>query len=158
MRLNTLFNLPGAKRSSKRVGRGVATGKGKTCGRGAKGQKSRAGVSINGFEGGQTSLIKRLPKRGFSVINRNKYYIINISQIINLIQTKKIENNAVIDHALLSRFNIIPKANCKIKLLSKDINNLGNVDLTNLNLKVNFDKYSLSAKENIIKLGIKLID
>ena len=74
MRLNELRDNPGATKSKKRVGRGPGSGKGKTAGRGIKGQKSRSGVAINGYEGGQMPLYQRLPKRGFNNINSKKYF------------------------------------------------------------------------------------
>ena len=80
MKLNTLFNVPGSKKPRKRVGRGIGSGTGKTCGRGVKGQKSRSGVAIK-TEGGQMPLIKRLPKRGFSCSKSVDYTAISISVI-----------------------------------------------------------------------------
>jgi large subunit ribosomal protein L15 len=78
MKLNELHDNPGANRTKKRVGRGPGSGKGKTAGRGIKGQKSRSGVSLNGYEGGQMPLYMRLPKRGFNKPNRKKFAVINL--------------------------------------------------------------------------------
>lgn len=79
MKLNEIKDNEGARKSRMRVGRGIGSGKGKTAGRGVKGQKSRTGVSINGFEGGQMPLFRRLPKRGFKSLNRKEYEVINLS-------------------------------------------------------------------------------
>ena len=84
MKLNELSDLQGAKKNRKRVGRGIGSGKGKTAGRGVKGQKSRSGVAIKGFEGGQMPLHRRLPKRGFTNIFRKEYEVINLVQLIKL--------------------------------------------------------------------------
>ena len=86
--LNTLNNI---KTKKIRVGRGIGSGKGKTSGRGVKGQKSRSGVAIKSFEGGQMPLYRRLPKRGFNPINKNDIAVINLGDIQNLIDSKKIK-------------------------------------------------------------------
>ena len=85
--LNTLINL---KKKKIRVGRGIGSGKGKTSGRGVKGQKSRSGVAIKSFEGGQMPLYRRLPKRGFNPLNKNNVAVINLGDLQNLIDNKKI--------------------------------------------------------------------
>ena len=85
MKLNELREKKGAFKKKKRVGRGPGSGVGKTCGRGLKGQKSRSGVSLNGFEGGQMPIYMRLPKRGFNVPNAKKYSVINISKCVGSI-------------------------------------------------------------------------
>jgi large subunit ribosomal protein L15 len=89
MKLNELFDLPGAKKRKKRVGRGIGSGKGKTSGRGVKGQKARAGVAINGFEGGQMPLIARLPKRGFNCPSSTTYIAVNFSILNRAFRSKK---------------------------------------------------------------------
>ncbi|CAM79424.1 50S ribosomal protein L15 [Orientia tsutsugamushi] len=162
MKLNTLFNLNGAKKCSKRIGRGIGSGKGKTCGRGAKGQKSRAKVA-RGFEGGQTPLIKRLPKRGFKSMNKRNYNIINIITILRLVKANKIEYGAVIDKLLLLKLKMLKKSINKIKLLWANPSSLvlSSEDislLTKLDLQFNLDEYSISARKNIIKLGMKVIN
>ena len=91
MRLNELRDNPGATKSKKRVGRGPGSGKGKTAGRGIKGQKSRSGVAINGYEGGQMPLYQRLPKRGFNNINSKKYAVINLGILQKFIDNGKID-------------------------------------------------------------------
>jgi len=88
MRLNELHDNPGATRKKKRVGRGPGSGKGKTAGRGIKGQKSRSGVALNGYEGGQMPLYMRLPKRGFNKPNRKSYAVINLGLIQSLLILK----------------------------------------------------------------------
>ena len=90
MKLNELKENKGAFKTKKRLGRGPGSGVGKTCGRGLKGQKSRSGVSINGFEGGQMPIYMRLPKRGFNVPNAKKYSVLNIGQLQDFIDRKKI--------------------------------------------------------------------
>ena len=95
--LNNLFDLRKKNFTKKRVGRGIGTGKGKTSGRGHKGQKSRSGVSLKGFEGGQTPIYRRLPKRGFTNIFKNKFNIINLFKIQSLIDKKIINLNEEIN-------------------------------------------------------------
>lgn len=111
-------NKPG-----KRVGRGIGSGKGKTCGRGGKGQTARSGVSLAGFEGGQTPLYRRLPKRGFNNPNKEQFKIVNLYQIDSLIQSGKLGANITLDDLIRIKF-YNPKAE-KIKLLGK-----GNVNKT----------------------------
>ena len=89
--MNTLNNNIKIKTSKKRLGRGIGSGKGKTSGRGVKGQKSRSGVSINGFEGGQMPLYRRLPKRGFNPVNKNKIAKINLDQLQKFLDIKRID-------------------------------------------------------------------
>ena len=89
MNLNELSDLPGATHNRKRVGRGIGSGKGKTAGRGVKGQKSRSGVAINGFEGGQMPLFRRLPKRGFTNIFAKDYNIVSVGRIQTAIDSRQ---------------------------------------------------------------------
>ena len=91
MKLNDLREMPGATKSRKRVGRGIGSGSGKTSGRGVKGQKSRSGVSINGFEGGQMPLYRRLPKRGFKNIFAKSFNIVSVGRIQAAIDAKKLD-------------------------------------------------------------------
>jgi len=116
MKLNTLFNLPGSVTNRKRVGRGIGSGLGKTCGRGEKGQKSRSGVSIK-TEGGQMPLIKRLPKRGFNSRNKTVYTPINLDLISFLIEEKKIDFNQEINKEILYNLGVIKNLNKLTKLL-----------------------------------------
>ena len=90
MRLNELSDNPGATKRKKRVGRGPGSGLGKTAGRGIKGQKSRSGVAINGYEGGQMPLYQRLPKRGFNKPNRKEFAVVNLGHIQKFIEAGKL--------------------------------------------------------------------
>ena len=119
MILNELKDNKGAFRTKKRLGRGPGSGVGKTCGRGLKGQKSRSGVSINGFEGGQMPIYMRLPKRGFNVPNPKKYSVLNIGQLQNFIDRKKISPDNEINEDLLSSSGIISRKFDGVRLLGK---------------------------------------
>ena len=107
MRLNELSDNPGAAKRKKRVGRGPGSGLGKTAGRGIKGQKSRSGVAINGYEGGQMPLYQRLPKRGFNKPNRKDYAVVNLGHIQKFIEAGKlgeeITENELVDSGLVRR-------------------------------------------------------
>ena len=128
-----------------RVGRGIGSGKGKTSGRGVKGQKSRSGVSIKSFEGGQMPLYRRLPKRGFNPVTRNKIAKINLDKIQTLINKKIIKSNEKINLDILKKEKIFGKRCLKFKILGKgDIN-------TKLDIDVDF--LSKKAKEKIEKAG-----
>ena len=107
--LNTLINFKKKKISKKRLGRGTGSGTGKTSGRGHKGQKSRSGVSLKGFEGGQMPLYRRLPKRGFTNIHKTNFNFINLVQIQNFIDKKKIDVKEEITEELLLKKKIIKK-------------------------------------------------
>jgi len=100
-----------------RVGRGIGSGKGKTSGRGVKGQKSRSGVAIKSFEGGQMPLYRRLPKRGFKSLNKSNIAILNLSKIQNMIDKKKNEIKNVLDLKILKEKNLINKKYLKLKIL-----------------------------------------
>jgi len=142
----TTLNTTNIIRTKKmRVGRGIGSGKGKTSGRGIKGQKSRSGVAIKSFEGGQMPLYRRLPKRGFNPISKTKIAKININRIQNLIDNKKINLNEVITLESLKKINIINKTYKKFKILASGELN------SKINLEVNFS--SNNAKEKIEKLG-----
>ena len=147
-----LNNLKKIKQKKLRVGRGIGSGKGKTCGRGVKGQKSRSGVAIKSFEGGQMPLYRRLPKRGFNIIPRKKIGALNLAEIQSFLQSKKIKSTDKIDLALLKKLNIVKKKYKKLKVLGK-----GEVK-EKLNLEVNF--LSSSAKSKLEKSGsnIKIIN
>ena len=149
MQLNTL-NLRVAKTKRKRRGRGIGSSKGKTCGRGHKGQKSRSGVAIKSFEGGQMPLYRRLPKRGFKKINKkNLIAIMSLSRIQEIIKKQSDFSKDKINLLNLQKLKLINKKYKKLKLL-------GSGDLTNkLNVEVN--SISKSAKEKIEKLGGKVI-
>ena len=149
MKLNELFDLPGSKRTRKRVGRGIGSGKGKTCGSGVKGQKARSGVAIKGFEGGQMPLIARLPKRGFNCPSSHSFSVINFTTLTELSAAKKITSGQKIDKETLVKAGIIKNVNLQVKLLSKG----------HLAEKFDFslDAYSQSAKDAIEKVGGKIL-
>ena len=100
-----------------RVGRGIGSGKGKTCGRGVKGQKSRSGVAIKSFEGGQMPLYRRLPKRGFNPISKDQIAILNLEKIQKFIDKKTIDTKDVLNSDLLKKLKIINKNSSKLKIL-----------------------------------------
>ena len=128
-----------------RVGRGIGSGKGKTSGRGVKGQKSRSGVAIKSFEGGQMPLYRRLPKRGFNPIDKIKIAKINLEKIQNFIDKKTINSNDTIDFKLLKKLKIINKNSQKLKILGTG----------EIKVKINIetDLISKSAKEKLEKVG-----
>src|SRR5512138_331807 len=101
MKLNEIRDNPGAHYRAKRLGRGIGSGKGKTCGRGGKGQTARTGVAINGFEGGQTPIYRRLPKRGFNNIHAQKMYELHFDKVNVAISAGLIKKGDVIDSELL---------------------------------------------------------
>ena len=141
------FNIKSHK-PKKRVGRGIGSGLGKTSGRGVKGQKSRSGVSIKSYEGGQMPLYRRLPKRGFnSLYKKEKNVAINLHSISKLIESKKIDSSKSID---LRKFLLKPKTLKKVK-----VKVLGTGDIK---VKVNImaDKFSKSAQAKIEKAGGKI--
>ena len=111
MKLNELRDNPGARHKFKRVGRGIGSGKGKTSGKGVKGQKAREGVSLNGFEGGQLPIYRRLPKRGFHNPFRKEYAPINLRSIEKAIVDGKLDAGAPITEALLSAAGLVRLAN-----------------------------------------------
>ncbi len=128
-----------------RVGRGIGSGKGKTSGRGVKGQKSRSGVAIKSFEGGQMPLYRRLPKRGFNPLKKEKIAILNLQKIQNLIDSKRINADTKIDLEILKKANIISKSYSKIKIL-------GTGEIKS-KINLNADYISKSAKEKLEKGG-----
>ena len=147
-----LNNLKKIKEKKIRVGRGIGSGKGKTSGRGVKGQKSRSGVAIKSFEGGQMPLYRRLPKRGFNSIHKKEIGLLNLSEIQSFIESKKIKPSDKIDLALLKKLNIVKKKYKKLKVL-------GNGDVKEkLDIEVNY--LSNSAKTKLEKSGsnIKIIN
>ena len=140
-----LNNRSKINKSKIRVGRGIGSGKGKTSGRGVKGQKSRSGVAIKSFEGGQMPLYRRLPKRGFHSINKDKVAILNLNKIQNLISNKKIIIGNKVNLETLKNAKIIKKTFNKLKILgSGEIKD--KVDLV-------VDYVSKSAKEKLEKAG-----
>ena len=145
MKLN---NLVKTNKKKIRPGRGIGSGKGKTGGRGIKGQKSRSGVAINAFEGGQTPLYRRLPKRGFKSLSKNDVATINLSSLQKFYDNKKLDFTTQIDLKMLIEKKIINKKKLRLKIL-------GDGNLKNkLNISTNF--VSKQAKEKIEKNGGKL--
>lgn len=117
MRLNELSDNPGATKARKRVGRGIGSGKGKTAGRGVKGQKSRSGVSINGFEGGQMPIHMRLPKRGFNKPNRLRFAELSIVNLERAIQAGKIKKGDKLDAEALVRAGVIRRSHDGVRII-----------------------------------------
>jgi len=118
MKLNELRNRDGATKSRKRVGRGIGSGLGKTGGRGVKGQKSRSGVSINGFEGGQMPLYRRLPKRGFKNIFAKDYNIVSLARIQTAIDAGKLDAKETVTAESLVKAGVIRRVKDGVRLLS----------------------------------------
>lgn len=107
MKLNELRDNPGSRLKSKRLGRGIGSGKGKTSGKGVKGQKAREGVALNGFEGGQLPIYRRLPKRGFKNIFRVTYAPVNLSALVKAIEAGRIDARQPIDEAVLRTAGLV---------------------------------------------------
>ena len=119
MKLNDISPAEGAKKDKMRVGRGVGSGKGKTAGRGIKGQKSRSGVAINGFEGGQMPLYQRLPKRGFNKPNRQKYAVVNLGLIQKFVEAGKLDASAEISEDALVASGLVRRKLDGVRILAK---------------------------------------
>ena len=145
MKLNEISDVEGATHSRKRVGRGIGSGKGKTGGRGVKGQKSRSGVSINGFEGGQMPLFRRLPKRGFVNIFAKNFNVVSLGRVQQAIDAGKLDASATVDLAALKAAGLVRRAKDGVRVL-------GDGELTT---KVSFlvDGASKSAVEKVEKAG-----
>tara|TARA_B100001989_G_scaffold231346_1_gene189979 strand:- start:725 stop:1177 length:453 start_codon:yes stop_codon:yes gene_type:complete len=128
-----------------RVGRGIGSGKGKTSGRGVKGQKSRSGVSIKSFEGGQMPLYRRLPKRGFNPIEKKNIAILNLDKIQSFIDKKSVKTSEILNSNLLKKLKLINKKTSKLKILgSGDIKDKINIEA---------DLASKSAVNKLEKIG-----
>lgn len=145
MKLNEISDVEGATHSRKRVGRGIGSGKGKTGGRGVKGQKSRSGVSINGFEGGQMPLFRRLPKRGFVNIFAKNFNVVSLGRVQQAIDAGQLDASATVDLAALKAAGLVRRAKDGVRVL-------GDGELT---AKVSFlvDGASKSAVEKVEKAG-----
>tara|TARA_X000000368_G_C22698310_1_gene565637 strand:+ start:151 stop:609 length:459 start_codon:yes stop_codon:yes gene_type:complete len=148
MQLNTI-NIKNKKKPKKRVGRGIGSSKGKTSGRGHKGQKSRSGVAIKSFEGGQMPLYRRLPKRGFTYFRQEDIAKINLFKIQDFFDKKKISPSNVLNLDVLKKTKLINKKYKKIKLLG------GGEVKNKFDVEVNYA--SKSAKEKIEKVGGKVL-
>jgi large subunit ribosomal protein L15 len=140
-----LNNRNKINKSKIRVGRGIGSGKGKTSGRGVKGQKSRSGVAIKSFEGGQMPLYRRLPKRGFNSIRKDNIAILNLDKIQSYIDKKNLKSNETINSNLLKKLKLINKNSLKLKILgSGEIKDKVNIEA---------DLASKSAVEKLEKIG-----
>ena len=141
----TLNTKEKINKSKMRVGRGIGSGKGKTSGRGVKGQKSRSGVAIKSFEGGQMPLYRRLPKRGFNPIQKENIAILNLDKIQSFINKKTINTNDILNSSSLKRLKLINKNSKKLKILgSGEIKDKINIEA---------DLASKSALEKLEKIG-----
>ena len=143
-----LNNLVKNKRKKIRVGRGIGSGKGKTSSRGHKGQKSRSGVAIKSFEGGQMPLYRRLPKRGFKAINKDKIAILNLSKIQSFLENNTNQETNILDLNILKERKLINKKFQKLKVLGSG------VIKKNIQISANFA--SRQALEKIEKAGGKI--
>ena len=119
MKLNEIRDNPGARKKRMRVGRGIGSGKGKTSGRGVKGQKARTGVRLGGFEGGQMPLHRRLPKRGFTNLFRTRYQIVNLGRIQGAIDDGRLVVNGDVTADVLVKVGLIRSAAKPVRLLAK---------------------------------------
>ncbi|QBY02367.1 50S ribosomal protein L15 [Rhodophyticola sp. CCM32] len=119
MKLHELSDNPGATKKAKRVGRGPGSGIGKTAGRGIKGQKSRSGVAINGYEGGQMPLYQRLPKRGFNKPNRKKFAVVNLGLIEKFVEAGKLDAKKDITEDTLLEAGVIRRKLDGVRVLAK---------------------------------------
>ncbi|MBL3570337.1 50S ribosomal protein L15 [Rhodovulum sp. BSW8] len=119
MKLHELRDNDGAAKKAKRVGRGPGSGKGKTAGRGIKGQKSRSGVAINGYEGGQMPLYQRLPKRGFNKPNRKAYAVVNLGLIQKFVDAGKLDGSAAITEDALIASGLVRRKLDGVRVLAK---------------------------------------
>ena len=141
----TLNNREKLNKTKIRVGRGIGSGKGKTSGRGVKGQKSRSGVAIKSFEGGQMPLYRRLPKRGFNPIQKENIAILNLDKIQSFINKKTINTNDILNSSSLKKLKLINKNSKKLKILgSGEIKDKINIEA---------DLASKSALEKLEKIG-----
>ncbi len=151
MKINELPSTLTSNKKRKRRGRGAGSGLGKTAGRGVKGQKSRSGVAINGFEGGQMPIYRRLPKRGFNQFKKNNIATLNLQQLQKYISKGKLDNKNIINLNVLKKNKILKRKINKIKLL-------GNGDIKD-QINIEVDYVSKYVKKKIEKNGslIKLI-
>ncbi len=118
MKLNEIKDNEGSSKNRKRVGRGIGSGKGKTGGRGVKGQKARSGVAINGFEGGQMPIYRRLPKRGFNNIFASDFVIVSLERIQKAIDAGKLDAKATVDAAALKAAGVIRREKYGVRILA----------------------------------------
>lgn len=135
MKLNQLRDLTGATKERKRIGRGIGSGSGKTGGRGVKGQKSRSGVAVNGFEGGQMPIYRRLPKRGFKNIFAKDFNIISLGRIQEAVDAGKLAADAIVTVETLKQAGIVARVKDGVRLLADGA----------LKVKMNFEIAGVSA-------------
>ena len=145
MKLNELRDNPGARYKAKRVGRGIGSGKGKTSGKGVKGQKARSGVAINGFEGGQMPIYRRLPKRGFNNIHALSFQEINVGRLQQAIDDGRLDATQKIDAAVLIAAGVIRRPHDGLRLLGKGVITSG--------IQIEVAGASKSAVEAVEKAG-----
>ncbi|BCH24848.1 50S ribosomal protein L15 [Mesorhizobium sp. L-8-10] len=145
MKLNELRDKDGATKSRKRLGRGIGSGSGKTAGRGVKGQKARSGVAINGFEGGQMPLYRRLPKRGFKNLFAKDFNTVSLARIQAAVDAKKLDANETVTAEVLVKAGVIRRVKDGVRILSDG----------ELKAKLSFDVAGASkaALEKIEKAG-----
>lgn len=145
MKLNQLRDQEGATKNRKRVGRGIGSGMGKTAGRGVKGQKARSGVAINGFEGGQMPVYRRLPKRGFNNLFAKSFNEVSVGRVQTAIDARKLDASKTVDSAALKAAGVIRREKDGFRLLSDG----------ELKAKVTFDVAGASkaAIEKVTKVG-----
>ena len=141
----TLNTKDKINKSKMRVGRGIGSGKGKTSGRGVKGQKSRSGVAIKSFEGGQMPLYRRLPKRGFNPVSKDNIAILNLDSIQSYIDKQNIKTSDILNSGMLKKLSLINKNSVKLKILGSGV----------IKDKINIeaDLASKSAVEKLEKIG-----
>lgn len=150
MKLNEVKDNPGATKNRKRVGRGIGSGTGKTSGSGHKGQKARSGVSINGFEGGQMPIHRRLPKRGFTNIFRKKYVEVNLGRLQAAIDSGRLDAGKPVDAAALVGAGVISKARDGVRILGKG-------ELTAKKIEIHATGASKSAIAAVEAAGGKIV-
>ena len=150
MKLNEVRDNSGATKKAKRVGRGVGSGTGKTSGSGHKGQKARSGVSINGFEGGQMPIHRRLPKRGFNNIFRKSYAVVNLGRVQAALDAGKLDAGKPVDAAALVGAGVISKPRDGVRILA-------NGELKTKKVEIHATGASKAAVEAVEKVGGKII-
>ena len=149
MKLNQLSDNPGARKNRIRVGRGIGSGKGKTGGRGGKGQTARTGVAIKGFEGGQMPLHRRLPKRGFNNIFRQEHAVVNLGRLQQAVEAGRLDPKQTVGREALKAAGLVNTVGAGIKLLAK-----GELKQP---LTIEVDRASKSAVEAVEKAGGKVV-
>ena len=150
MKLNLVKDNPGATKNAKRVGRGIGSGTGKTSGSGHKGQKARSGVSINGFEGGQMPIHRRLPKRGFNNVFRKNYVEVNLGRLQSAIDAGKLDAGKPVDSAALLAAGVISKPRDGVRILA-------NGALTSKKVEIHAAGASKAAVAAVEKAGGKIV-